>query len=112
MKEQMEATALADTREVLITRIYDAPPGLLFEAWSDPEYLKHWYAPEGCKVEIYKLDFRKDGRFVHSIQISDGSECVCTGMYHEIVEPKKIVYSLFFSDKEGNIIEPDYGLHP
>ena len=49
MKEQLEATALADTREVLITRIYDAPPGLLFEAWSDPEYLKHWYAPEGCK---------------------------------------------------------------
>lgn len=93
-------------REVLITRIYDAPRELVFKAWSDKEHLSHWYAPRGCTVVFYNHDFRKGGTFLCSIQNPMSHDCVCIGIYREIAEPEKIVYSLFFADKAGNFIEP------
>jgi len=42
-------------KDLFITHLFDAPRELVFGAWTDPEHLKHWYAPEGCTIESKAL---------------------------------------------------------
>jgi uncharacterized protein YndB with AHSA1/START domain len=92
-------------QEVLITRVFDAPRDLVFEAWTSAEHLMRWSAPKGCSLLIRSLDFRPGGRFHHCIRIPSGHDCWCTGVYHEIVAPERIVYSIAMSDEDGNRVE-------
>src|SRR5258706_1802173 len=92
------ASETAMEREVVITRVFDAPRELVFKAWTDPERLKRWYAPKGCTTQFLKLDFRQDGTFHSCIRSPEGHECWCKGTYHEIVVPEKIVFTVEISD--------------
>ncbi|HEX6181460.1 MAG TPA: SRPBCC domain-containing protein [Chitinophagaceae bacterium] len=93
------------TRQVFITRTLDAPRELVFKAWSTKEHLENWYAPNGCTIKIFKLDFRVGGIFLHRIETPDGFTCTCKGVFVEIDKPGRIVYSLAFSDENGNLID-------
>ncbi len=48
-------------REVVFTRIFDAPRELLFKAWTDPEHLKRWFAHDGCTIHFSMIDIRPGG---------------------------------------------------
>jgi uncharacterized protein YndB with AHSA1/START domain len=90
---------------VAISRVFDAPRDLVFEAWTKPEYLLRWFAPHGCTFHIERIDVRPGGGF-HSC-IRDGSfECWCVGVYREIVRPERLVYTLAIADREGNKVAP------
>lgn len=111
-RQEAESKALQDD-EVLITREYNAPRELVFEAWTDPKHLKHWYAPEGAAITITKFDFRPGGEFVHSIHNDEMKGCYCIATFHEIVEQEKIVYDLVVTDKDGKLVHPaDMGMDP
>jgi uncharacterized protein YndB with AHSA1/START domain len=88
--------------EVLITRVFAAPRELVFQAWTDPEHLMHWYAPRGCAIHFRTLDLRPGGRFHSCIRTPDGHDCWCTGVYREIAAPERIVYTLALADENGN----------
>ncbi|MFT3823373.1 MAG: SRPBCC family protein [Chitinophagaceae bacterium] len=92
--------------EIFITRIFDAPRELMFEAFSDTRHLAHWYAPAGCIIEIYEHDFREGGIFLHGIHTPGMKECMCKATYVEISKPERLVYTLSFADIKGNTIEP------
>lgn len=98
--------------EVVIERMIDAPRQMVFDAFTDAEQLKQWYAPNGCHISYCKIDFRVGGVFHHCITTEHG-DCWCKGVYHEIIEPEKLVYSLLFSDKEGTSVDSSpVGKHP
>lgn len=100
-------------REIFITRIFDAPRELVFKAWTDPEHLKRWYAPNGCTIHFKKIDIRTGGVFHSCIRMPDGSECWCKGVYREIVAPERIVYSVNIADEKGNLVGPaEAGMDP
>lgn len=90
------------TQQVYITRLFDAPRDLVFEAWTSAKHLEKWYAPNGCSIKILKFDLSENGMFLHTIQTPDNFTCTCKGVFLEIVRPEKIVYTLGFSDEEGN----------
>jgi uncharacterized protein YndB with AHSA1/START domain len=95
----------APDRTVVISRVFDAPRELVFEAWTKPEYLLRWFAPHGCSFHIERIDVRPGGGF-HSC-IRDGSfECWCVGVYEEIVRPERLVYTLAIADRDGNKVAP------
>jgi uncharacterized protein YndB with AHSA1/START domain len=98
------AGADAATRLVTITRTFDAPRELVFRMWTQPEFLQRWYAPRRCRLEILRFDFRKGGDFRYRILEPDGSGCLCSGVFTEIVAPERIAYRLFFSDEQGNFV--------
>lgn len=102
-----ENQAPADT-DVVITRIFNAPRELVFAAWSDPEQLANWHAPQGCSIEFEKLDFRTGGDFVSVLTTPQGVGCHCKGTYLEIVEPERIVYSLGFLYGPPAGMDPDW----
>ena len=96
---------LAD-REVLITRTFEAPRDLVFQAWTDPRHLPNWFAPPGCAIEFRSLDVRAGGSFHSCIRTPDGSECWCLGSYREVLAPKVLVFTMGVADSEGNLIDP------
>ncbi len=92
--------------EVRITRVFDAPRALVFHAWTDPERLAQWHAPRGCTITFSRFDFRPGGTFISTLRTPENYECRCRGVYQEITAPERIVYTLAFSDEEGNLVEP------
>jgi len=94
-----------DTQQVRITRVFDAPRELVFRAWSDPELLARWFAPDGCTVLIRRYDFRPGGTFHTCIRNPQYGDCWCTGTFREIVAPEKFVYSVALADEKGDRAE-------
>lgn len=95
----------ATGREVLITRVFDAPRELVFQAWTDPGHLRRWFAPHGCTVEFPALDLRPGGEFRSCLRTPDGQDCWCKGTYLEIVPPERISYSIAMADEHGNLVD-------
>jgi len=90
--------AIAD-REVVITRTYDAPARLLFEAWSKPEHLMKWFGPVGWPLTLCEVDFRKGGRFRFAMTGPSGQQNMpFGGEYLEIVPNRKIVFDNAFEE--------------
>ena len=90
---------------MVISRVFDAPRELVFDAWTTPEYLLRWFAPHGCTFHIERIDVRPGGGF-HSC-IRDGVfECWCVAAYQEIVRPERLVYTLAIADEQGNKVAP------
>jgi uncharacterized protein YndB with AHSA1/START domain len=104
---------LTATREVLIKRTINAPRKLVFEAWADPDHLKHWYAPDGCIIDIVHYDFREGGAFLTCIRTPSLHDCWCKGEFINITAPEKLVYSMIIADQHGNEIKPlEAGMDP
>ncbi len=93
MTSHDQAAESTATRELVVTRTYDAPARLLFEAWSRPEHIKRWFGPEGWPVTHCEMDFRLGGRYRFAMTGPDGKEGTSFGgTYLEIVPNEKIVY--------------------
>lgn len=90
-----------ETRDVLITRTFDAPREMVFRAWTDPEVLARWYAPQGCTLEIRKMEVREGGTLHTCIRNPEYPDCWCVGTFLEIKAPERISYTLALADEAG-----------
>ena len=99
------------TERMTIERIFNAPRELVWKAWTDPQYAKQWWGPNGFTTPIYQSDFRVGGKFLICMKSPDGQEFWNAGEYHQILPPEKIVSSMYFADKDGNKVGPEhYGI--
>ena len=79
-------------REVVLTRTFDAPRKLVFEAMSKPELLRRWLlGPPGWEMVECESDLRVGGAFRHLWRRTDGTEMSMHGVYREVVPPERIV---------------------
>jgi uncharacterized protein YndB with AHSA1/START domain len=79
-------------REVVMTRIFDAPRRLVWEAWTNPEHLPRWMlGPEGWTMPVCELDLRQGGAWHFVWRRSDGTEMEMRGVYREIAAPERLV---------------------
>ena len=102
-----------ETERMTITRVFDAPRELVWKAWTDPKYVMLWWGPKGFTCPACEIDFRVGGKFRFCMRMPDGQEGWNGGEYHGIVLHEKIVYSMYFSDPQGNKIEPEeLGIEP
>ncbi len=100
-----------ETERMVITRVFDAPRELVWKAWTDPKYMMRWWGPKDCTATFCEIDFRVGGKLLCCTRTPDGQEVWHGGEYHEIVLHEKIVISLYFSDADGNKVEPaQYGV--
>lgn len=99
-----------NNKDLLITHLFDAPPKLVFDAWTDPEHLKHWYAPEGCTIEFKSIEVKVGGEFHSCIHNPVHGDCWIKGRYHEVIVPEKLVLSMILSNEDGYLVSaPDAG---
>jgi uncharacterized protein YndB with AHSA1/START domain len=85
-------------REVVLTRIFDAPRALVFDALTTPELLKRWYGPTGWSLVICDIDLCVGGRWRYVVRRPDGKEIGQKGVYREIVRGERIVNTESWED--------------
>ena len=79
-------------REIVMTRIFDAPRRLVFDAWTNPEHLPRWMlGPEGWTMPICEIDLRPGGAWHFVWRRADGTEMEMRGVYQEITPPERLV---------------------
>ncbi|MEV4753542.1 SRPBCC domain-containing protein [Micromonospora sp. NPDC049559] len=84
----------APTREFTITRVFDAPRRLVFEAWTDPRHIAQWFGPVGVTTPLssISMDVRPGGIWqLPMIDDVDGTEYPVTFTCREVVEPERLV---------------------
>ena len=107
----MTKNTVNETEPMVITRVFDAPRELVWKAWTDPKYVMQWWGPKGFTSPVCKMDLCVGGKFLFCMKSPDGQEFWNGGEYHEIVLHEKIVYSMYFSDPQGNKVDPShYGI--
>lgn len=92
MSSNTNATATPSSdRELVLTRVVQAPREKLYRAWTDPDLLKQWFAPRPWIVTEAKLDVRSGGSNFFVMRSPDGAEYPNHGVYLEVVPNERIV---------------------
>jgi uncharacterized protein YndB with AHSA1/START domain len=91
-------------KELFITHLFDAPRETVYRAWTDPEQLKHWYAPDGCSIEFKAIEVKLGGYFHSCIHDPVHGDCWIKGTYLEVLPDRKLVFTMVMSDEAGNAV--------
>ena len=86
--------ALKAVREVEITRVFDAPCELVWDAWTKPEQIVKWWGPRGFTLTIDEMDVRPGGVWKSTMHGPDGVEYVNNCLFTKVVKPERIDYQL------------------
>jgi uncharacterized protein YndB with AHSA1/START domain len=80
-------------RELVITRVFDAPKELVFKVWTEPEHIKNWWGPKPFTAPRCEVDLRPGGVYIYVMRSPDGQEFPVQGTFKEIVKNEKLVYT-------------------
>jgi uncharacterized protein YndB with AHSA1/START domain len=88
-------------REVVLRRIVDAPRAVVFRAWTDPAQLAQWWGPHGFTNPVCEADVRVGGAWHIVMRAPDGTDYPCGGVYREVVEGQRLVFTNVATDTAG-----------
>ena len=97
------SVTLPSEREIVLSRRFDAPRALVFEAMSQPQHLVNWYGPHGYSLPLCEVDLRPGGawRIVH--RDAEGREFGFRGQIHDIAPPERMVRTFEFEGLPGHV---------
>ena len=89
-----EATKLDEItgREIVATRVFDAPRELVWEVWTDPKHLAQWWGPNGFTNTIHEIEVKPGGVWRFIMHGPDGTDYRNEIVYVEVVKPERLVY--------------------
>jgi uncharacterized protein YndB with AHSA1/START domain len=93
MSTKQSSQQNADDREIVITRDFNAPRELVWEAMTNPKHVVNWWGPRGFSTTIETMDFRVGGDWKHVMRGPDGAKYPNHSVFKEIVKPERIVYT-------------------
>lgn len=79
-------------RELLITRLLNAPREKVFQVWTDPNHIAQWWGPKGFTTTIHEMDVRPGGLWRYIMHGPDGVDYGNRIAYTEVVPPERLVY--------------------
>src|SRR5689334_11755605 len=88
-------------REIAMTRVFDAPRAMVWDAFTRPELLKRWFGPRGWSLIVCDVDLRVGGGFRFVLRGPDGRDMGMRGVYREIAPPERSVHIESFDDYPG-----------
>ena len=92
-----------ENHTITIERTFNAPLALVWEAWTQPEHIASWWAPNGMKLDIVEHNFSVGGKWKFSMPMPDGNEFISEGVYTEIIPQEKIVFTADFKPMTENV---------
>ena len=102
MAANLNAVEPEADREIVLTRVYEAPARLLFACWSKPEHVMKWFGPVGWPLTLCEIDFRKGGRFRFAMTGASGEQNTpFGGEYLEITPPRRLVFTNGFEQPDA-----------
>jgi uncharacterized protein YndB with AHSA1/START domain len=93
--------SLPTEREVVMTRVFDAPRRLVFDAVTKPELLMRWFGPRGWSLVVCEADLKVGGAWRWVLRGPDGRDMGMRGVYKEITPPERLVSTESFDDYPG-----------
>ena len=94
----------AAARELVLTRIIDAPRELVFRMWTDPVNLAKWWGPKDFTNPVCEINFRTGGALRIVMRAPDGTDYPMGGIFREIVTPERLVFTNCAFDRDGNVL--------
>jgi uncharacterized protein YndB with AHSA1/START domain len=92
---------LPSDREVRLTRVFDAPRAMVYDAFTKPELLKRWFGPHGYSLIVCEVDLRVGGRWRFVLEGPDGSKMGMGGVYVALTPPDGSIHTEAFDDFPG-----------
>jgi uncharacterized protein YndB with AHSA1/START domain len=86
-------------RQIVLTRVFDAPRRLVFAAFTRPELLRRWFGARGWNLVVCEVDLRVGGGWRFVSRGPDGAEMGQGGVYREVVPPDRLVHTELFDDQ-------------
>lgn len=99
----MAASTDTAERELVVTRIIDAPRALVFKAWTQPEHVARWWGPQGYTTIYCDMDIRVGGSYRFGMRSPEGTEHWKHGVFRDIVEPERVVFTFAWEDERGEL---------
>jgi uncharacterized protein YndB with AHSA1/START domain len=93
LKEFIEKGGDTSAREIVVSRVFNAPRELVWEAWTNPKHVVNWWGPRGFTTTIEEMDVRPGGVWKHIMHGPDGANYPNKSIFKEVVRPERIVYS-------------------
>lgn len=103
MSEKKNSQIQPEKAELIIERTIDAPRQLVWDAFTKPEHLKHWWGPVGFEIVVSEFELKPGGKFHYQMKGNDGHSMWGLFNYREIQAPERIVFTNSFSDETGAI---------
>jgi uncharacterized protein YndB with AHSA1/START domain len=94
---------------VVIERTFEASADLVWRMWTEPEHFAAWYGPAGATIPVARMDVRVGGVRLVRMEVATANGAMqmwFTGVYREVVENKRLVYTESMSDENGNLLSP------
>ena len=82
----------APDREIVLSRVFDAPRDLVFRVWTEREHISKWFGPRGFTTTTHDMDARVGGRWRFEMRAPDGTVFTNRIEYLEIVPPERLVF--------------------
>jgi uncharacterized protein YndB with AHSA1/START domain len=98
----MTIPALHGEKTVTLTRVFDAPRELVWQAWTDPKHMSQWFGPRGFTSSVPELNVRVRGSLRIVMHGPDGNDYPMKGVFLEVTPPARLVFSNVAIDKDGN----------
>jgi uncharacterized protein YndB with AHSA1/START domain len=86
--------ATPSDREIVITRAFDAPRPVVFDAWTKPEHVARWWDPGRVPLAVCEIDLRPNGAFRFVNQGPSGAAHPFAGTYREVSPPERLVFTV------------------
>lgn len=107
MAGKSNAVTESAERELVITRIFDAPRGLVFSAWTEPEHMARWFGPRGFTSTVLRNELRPGGAYRIHMRGPENDDHWMQGVFHEIAAPERLVMAGSWADADGNPTSPE-----
>ena len=91
-------------RQFVITREFDAPRELVFQAWTDPKHLAQWWGPKGFTNPVCEWDAQPGKAIYVVMRAPNGAEHPMGGEFREVVEPERLVFTSGALDEKGSLL--------
>ena len=98
--------------EARLSRVFNAPPERLFEAYTNPEQIPHWWGPRELTTVVDTLDLRVGGKWRFVQKDSNGEEYAFRGEYTEIDRPRRLTYTFEFEPMAGHVLTESVTFEP
>jgi len=100
---KLSVTAEPGKKEIVLTRVFDAPRELVFRTYTDPATIGEWWGPRSMTTTVDRMEVKKGGvwRFVQ--HESNGTEHAHNGVYHEVTAPERLVNTYEYEGFPGSV---------
>jgi uncharacterized protein YndB with AHSA1/START domain len=90
-------------QDIIMTRVFDAPPSVVFEAITDPGLISRWWGPRDHTTVVDRAEIRHGGRWRFVSQDADGNEHAFRGVVHDVTAPERVVQTFEYEGLPGHV---------